>query len=211
MATSSDQAYDAIRRRILDGTAAAGSRLVEADLARELDSSRTPVREALRRLEAEGLVEVLPHRGARVTEWTLEELRDLYDLRATLEGLAARRAAVRIEPETLSELTAQCAAMEQCLSDPSPAARDRYSALNNDFHDLVRRAAGSNQLLAMLHTVVRVPLVTVTFHRFEDAHIRRSAAHHRELVDALRTGDGEWAAAVMRAHVLAAKATLLKE
>ncbi len=213
MVKAAEHAYEAIRLQILSGSAAPGSHLVEVDLARRLRASRTPIREALRRLEAEGLVKVLPHRGARVTEWTDEDLREIYDLRSVLEAMAAERAAMRIDGEALSELTRLCDEMDTYVLSSDAAtstARDRVSELNNSYHRVVREAAASARLTSMVQTVVQVPLVLTTFHRYRDSDMRRSAAQHRELIEALRAGDAWWAGAIMRAHVLAAKWTLIK-
>ncbi|OZG26145.1 GntR family transcriptional regulator [Williamsia sp. 1138] len=206
---SADRAYDVIRLQILNGTLQAGARIVEAELARDLNSSRTPVREALRRLEAEGLVEVLPHRGARVTGWTADDLREIYDLRSALEALAGDRAASLITPSDLVALDGLCDHMEEIGSESNIPARDHYSRLNNEFHEIIREASGSVRLVAMLHGVVGVPLIVRTFHLYQEADMHRSSMHHREIVSALRAGDGVWAGSVLRAHVLAAKFTLL--
>jgi DNA-binding GntR family transcriptional regulator len=211
---SADHAYDAIRVQILDGTMAAGSRLVEADLAEALQTSRTPIREALRRLEAEGLIEVLPHRGARVTAWTEDDLRDMYDLRAVLEAMAAERAAARITVDDLEQLDQLCEEMDQCIAGNEAggfdaAARERYSDLNTVYHDIIRNASGSTRLVAMIHAVVHVPLIVSTFYRYQPVDLARSASHHREIVSALRAGHAVWAGSILRAHVLSAKATLI--
>lgn len=207
---SSDTAYNLIRLRILDGSMQAGSRLVEKDIAIDLSTSRTPVREALRRLEAEGLVEVLPHRGARVTDWSKEDLRELYDIRAVLEAMAGERAAQRITSDELELLDSLCDQMDECPFDSDGATRDRYTELNGQYHDVIREASGSGHLVSMIHSVVRVPLVVTTFHRYEARDMARSAKHHREIVEAMRAQDGVWAGSVLRAHVLAAKSTLLQ-
>src|SRR5713226_2530768 len=93
MPRATDTAYEAVRQMILSGEAEAGSRLGEAELAETLGLSRTPVREALQRLGADGLVDVLPHRGARVARWTRDDLAEIFELRSLLEPYAAARAA----------------------------------------------------------------------------------------------------------------------
>ena len=107
VANSSAVAADLIRQAILDGELPAGSRLKEDELAARLDVSRTPVREALRRLEAEGLVVHEAKRGAAVRAYSASELDDMYRLRAMLEGYAARRAAERMTPELAEQLRAR--------------------------------------------------------------------------------------------------------
>lgn len=210
MVRAADRAYTELRTAILDGTYAPGERLAETELADASATSRTPVREALRRLEVEGLVEVLPHRGARVTEWSREDLEEIYDLRKMLEAFAARRAASRITAAEVSRMDDLCGQMEEVARPGRRQDLDRLAELNSEFHGIVRQAAQSARLVTMLSTVVQLPLVLSTFRRYSAADIVRSCAHHRELVDALRAGDGEWAQAVMSSHVLAAKTVLLR-
>lgn len=210
MVRAVDHAYTLIRDGILTGRHEPGERLGEAELAELTRTSRTPVREALRQLEMEGLVEVLPHRGARVTAWTAADLEEIYDLRAMLEAFAAQRAAGRIEPKDLDRMTELCDLMDEAAGPGATQDLDRVTELNAEFHGLVRAAAASTRLVTMLNAVVQLPLVVRTFHRYSAADLARSRAHHRELVAALRAGDGLWAQSVMRSHVLAAKAVLLR-
>ncbi|MFA1545303.1 GntR family transcriptional regulator [Actinomadura chokoriensis] len=210
MVRAVDRVYARLRADILDGVHPPGGRLGEAELAGQTGSSRTPVREALRRLEVEGLVEVLPHRGARVPDLTPEDLEEIYDLRMLLEGAAARRAATRITPKDVDRMDELCGLMERSAAPGDGQDLDRIAELNAEFHGIVRAAAASVRLVSMLNAVVQLPLVTRTFHRYSPDDLARSAAHHRELAAALRAADGTWAESVMRAHVLAAKAVLLR-
>lgn len=205
-----DHAYSLIREGILTGRHQPGERLGEAELAELTQTSRTPVREALRQLEMEGLVEVLPHRGARVAEWTAADLEEIYDLRTMLEAFAAERAASRIEPKDVDRMSELCELMDEASRPGATQDLDRVAELNAEFHGLVRTAAASTRLVTMLNAVVQLPLVVRTFHRYSTEDLARSCAHHRELVAALRAGDGLWAQSVMRSHVLAAKIVLLR-
>ncbi|MEU9019538.1 GntR family transcriptional regulator [Actinomadura sp. NPDC048394] len=206
MARATDAAYDAVRRMILSGEAAAGSRLGEAELAETLGLSRTPVREALQRLGADGLVEVLPHRGARVVQWTRRDLEEIFELRSLLEPYAAARAA-RTAPgeDVLAGLLGQCDAMEAAV-----AAGDftRVAQLNSLFHAAVIDASRNRRLPAMLTSVMHAPLIVGTFRRYDAGAMARSMNHHRELVAALAARDPDWAESVMRAHIRAAAANL---
>ncbi|SNS71107.1 GntR family transcriptional regulator [Actinomadura mexicana] len=210
MVRAVDRVYTRLRADILDGVHPPGARLGEAELAATTGASRTPVREALRRLEVEGLVEVLPHRGARVPDWTPEDLEEIYDLRMLLESAAARRAATRVTAADVDRMDELCRLMEAAVAPGAGQDLDRVANLNTEFHDIVRAAASSGRLVSMLNAVVRLPLVMRTFHRYSPADLARSSAHHRELAAALRAGDGTWAESVTRAHVLAAKAVLLR-
>lgn len=210
MVRAVDRVYARLRADILEGVHPPGARLGEAELAEATGSSRTPVREALRRLEVEGLVEVLPHRGARVPDWTPEDLEEIYDLRMLLESAAARRAATRVTIADADRMDELCRLMEAAVEPGAGQDLDRVAELNAEFHDIVRAAAASGRLVSMLNAVVQLPLVMRTFHRYSPADLARSSAHHRELAAALRARDGTWAESVMRAHVLAAKAVLMR-
>ncbi len=104
MAKAVDKAYHTVRERIVRGVYPASSRITEQEVAAVAGVSRTPVREALRKLHAEGLLEFVPHQGAIVTEWTHEDRDDVYELRAMLESYGAARAARRITGEGIAEL-----------------------------------------------------------------------------------------------------------
>jgi DNA-binding GntR family transcriptional regulator len=205
-----DRVHSLLREGILGGRYSPGERLGEAELAELIGSSRTPVREALRQLEKEGLVEVLPHRGARVAEWTTDDLEEIYDLRAMLEGFAVARAAGRIGEKDLDHMDELCGLMEQAAVPGPGQDLDRVAELNAQFHSIARAAAASTRLVTMLNAVVQLPLVVRTFHRYSAEDLARSGAHHRDLAAALRNRDGAWAESVMRAHVLAAKSVLLR-
>jgi len=209
VARATEEAQATLRAAILGGEIAPGARLGEVELAEQLGVSRTPVREALRRLAADGLVDVLPNRGARVAQWTPADLDEIYELRALLESHGARRAAARIEAAEVDLLAKLCDDMEACVRRGRKRDLDRITALNAEFHQRILDSAASPRLTALVPTVVQVPLVARTFHLYSADALARSLGHHRELVAAMRAGDPVWAASVMRSHVLAARAVLL--
>jgi DNA-binding GntR family transcriptional regulator len=209
---AADRVYGSLRAGILDGRYGFGERLGEIEVAAALGTSRTPVREALRRLGSEGLVEVLPNRGARVRTWTAQDLEETYELRAVLEGLGARRAAARVTAAVVDELAAladEMVGVDPSLGHRPPGDFADLAALNSRFHARIVEAAGSGQLAATLAGLVQLPLVMRTYRRYTPHALARSHAHHHEIVDALRARDGAWAESVMRSHVLAARAVLL--
>ncbi|ORI27073.1 GntR family transcriptional regulator [Rhodococcus sp. 1168] len=210
MTRAVDRVYTHIRDSIVSGKFAPGARLGEVELAELTSTSRTPVREALRQLEMEGLVEVLPNRGARVYEWTIDDLDEIYDLRMNLESMAAARAATRIGEKDVDRLCELCDLMETAARSGAAQQLDLMAQLNDEFHAIVRTAAASTRLMSMLGAVIQLPLVLRTFHRYAPEDLTRSHAHHRDLVAALRAGDETWADSVMRAHVRAAKHVLLQ-
>jgi DNA-binding GntR family transcriptional regulator len=209
MAKAAESAYGVIRAGILSGELTRGERLREEVLAERIGVSRTPVREALRRLNAEGLVDFEPNRGARVTAWSERELEDLYEARALLEGYGARMAASRITEEELGELAAIARTMS-AIAATDPARADEMTALNGEFHRTIVRASRNAQIDTLVRGLMELPLIYRTFQHYSPERMSASQHHHNELVDALRARDGEWAEAIMRAHILAARSTVVE-
>lgn len=205
MARASDQAYDALRHAILQSEYAVGERLREAAIADELGISRTPVREALRRLDADGLVEVRANRGAVVTRSIDRELGETYALRALLEGLGVSLAAQRIDDAQLDRLRLLCEKMEAAVADEDHVG---YPLLNVDFHTAIVEASGSERLERQLGALIQASLVSTAYKRLPHEHITRSLNHHREIVAALEYRDPTWAEAIMKAHIHAAWAVI---
>jgi DNA-binding GntR family transcriptional regulator len=202
MAKAAQQAYEAIRGRILSGEFPPGLQLREEMLAREIGVSRTPIRDALRRLLADGLVETTPNQGSFVSAPTPEEMREVFELRVLLEGFAARKAASRITEAQLSEMERLADAMEAMAGD-TDARVTGFAELNAGFHLLLARAAGSPQLEGMLVRVFRSPLVLLKQYRLgEDVGIERSNRQHREILAALRARNAEWASLAVSAHLV---------
>ncbi|MDX5359720.1 MAG: GntR family transcriptional regulator [Alphaproteobacteria bacterium] len=204
------RAYAEIKAGILRNLWPDGAHLREQELAEHLGVSRTPVRDALRRLASEGLVEIETHVGCRVRGWKPADIDEIFGLRAELEGYAARRAATRLDPAALAELEDLCHRMEEAiLADvDDPARRERIAPLNERFHAIILEAAQNDRLAGLVRQVVSIPLVLRTFARYEPAEIRRSMAQHRELLEAFRAREPGWAEAVMRAHIHAGHAVM---
>jgi len=206
---ASDHAYRLIRAQILSGERAGGDWLREGDLAESIGVSRTPVREALRRLTAEGLVSHERNRGVQVAAWTAEDLDEIFSLRSVLEPWACRLAAMSASVD-LDEL-------DRLAHDMDAAARgsvadvDRITELNNRFHRLILEGSKNRRLRSVVSSIVQVPLVWQTFSHYSDNDLRRSLAHHHELVAALAAGDSDWAESIMRSHVRAAWNSLRTE
>jgi DNA-binding GntR family transcriptional regulator len=209
VAAATEKTVTRLRQFILDGELEPGARLQEVELAAQLGVSRTPVREALRTLSSQGLVDLLPNRGARVVRWSVEDLEELYDLRVMLENHAVKRAASRITPAAIELLTDLCEQMEDRARHGTKHDLLGLSELNSRFHRCIVDAADSPRLATMLATVVQIPLVVRTFVRYSPEALSRSMGHHRELTAALSAGAAEWAGAVMRSHISAARTVLL--
>jgi DNA-binding GntR family transcriptional regulator len=208
--TSAERVADDLRDRILRGELPGGFRLGEADLAAGLGVSRTPVREALSRLAAEGLVEVAANRGARVATWTLAELEGIFDLRATLEPQLTAFAVPHAAPEDVAALE-ELAERMNAVGTPGPHQDlDALVPLNRAFHDRLVALAAHPALATALAAAIHTPVVRRNFHAYDDASLRRSLGHHCELVAALRVRDAEWARAVMTAHISNARAVMVR-
>lgn len=202
-----DEATKTLRDAILNGRFVPGARLRQTDLADRLGISRTPIREALGRLQHEGLVELLPGGGVRVALLDLAEAVELYDLREVLDGLAARLAAARATPAELATLDRALGRMRQCLERRDA---NQWFGAHVAFHDAIFRASGHVRLQS-LSAVVRLsiqrfhPLLLRTPHRLEDAH-----REHRGIYEAIVAGNGERAERLARAHIANAKTIVLK-
>ena len=204
--TSAERTLDTLREDILRGALPAGARLGEVELAERLGVSRTPVREALSRLAAEGLVELVPNRGARVASWTVDELEGVFALRSLLEPQLTALAVPHAASADLDALDDLAARMVD-LGDRDP---DALVPLNRAFHGRLVELAAAPALATALAGAVHSPLVARNFHAYDAASLHRSLAHHAEIVAALRAGDPEWARAVMTAHIHNARAVMVR-
>ena len=200
-----DRIHDRLRSAILSGELAPGSPVIEAELAARLGASRTPVREALRRLETEGLLEPRGLRGSVVRVLDPGEIDCLFEIREALESLAARRAARAVNAATLRRLERHLAGMRAALEDPN--AMERHDTA---FHDAIVASGGSERLKRML-SEIREELIVHRFLSLSDpARRRRTIREHEAILAALRAGDGDAAAAHTAEHVAAVRATLLR-
>ncbi|MGY1986818.1 GntR family transcriptional regulator [Blastococcus sp. SYSU DS0669] len=199
-ATKSDLAYTRVRGLILSGELAPGDVLPQAALARTIGMSTTPLREALRRLKQEGLVELDAHRDARVRPLEAAEARDLLELRQTLDPLAASLAARRRTDEDLTELRAALDGLETLSASPSVGELESH----HRFHAAIHRAS-RNALLVQTLDGLWVKTDRYRRHGLEagrsDEERAARATEHRLLYEAVRDGDAEAAGELMRRHV----------
>lgn len=192
------QIASAIEDRIVKGEYLPGDQLDEAALEVEFNVSRTPVREAVVALAARGLVEQRPRNGTFIAELTLEDLFEVYEVAAQLEGLAARLAARRMSRSDRQQFVQLHEQIGAVLQEPD---RDAYVELDERFHELLVAGAG-NLALAKHIAMCRSQLAPVrrgsigAVPRFEDAY-----AEHSALVDAIVAGDADEAERIMKAHV----------
>jgi DNA-binding GntR family transcriptional regulator len=194
--TKRDQIVSDLRRLILSGELSRGTRLPQDELARRFQSSITPVREALRALEAESLVVAEPHRGVRVAGVDFERVKATYIVRRLTESFAMRRAAIRLSPHDLRQA-------EQLMNELNAATREGKPAevreLNRKFHFFFYERCGIPSLVAEIDTLWRAFPWDLLLGSAEPSHV--SETEHQDILDAVRAGDAERAGAALEAHL----------
>lgn len=196
--TVKDTLVETLRDEIIRGDLVPGQYLRLEEIAARYDVSTMPVREALRDLEAEGLVTIFPHRGATVTQLSADELQDIYDIRATLEEMATRLAVPLLTKATLAELTSLVEQIENHRGDMATLVK-----LNHQFHLALYAASGRKHLCELIRILryrtqhyLHLYIVEV-----ELGHLPQTQGEHRAILEACKRGDAEQAAALMRDHV----------
>lgn len=200
LVTKSELAYNRVREKILSGEFAPGSVINQAALAKTIGLSTTPLREALRRLKAEGLVELDAHRDARVTELKAEEARDLFEVRRSLDPLAAGLAAQRRTRSDIAEIRDAADGLEPLSGNPNYA----HLLHHRRFHAAIYRASHNDLLIETLEALWdkadRYRRLALEVER-GPAERAKKAEEHRLLMESVIAGDGETAEAVMREHI----------
>lgn len=188
-----------LREGILNSRYSPGQRLIEADLTRDLGVSRGPLREAFRRLSAEGLLETVPNRGALVRRLSLQETVELFQIRTELEALAARLAAGNMaEPEIRAAFEA---AIDPIWAEAPRLSPMAYLEENKRFHDAIVEASGNCQL-ATLHRQLQLPLIMFQVSGGLTADMLcRSVSEHRDIARAILNGDSGEAETALRGHL----------
>lgn len=206
--TAMARVYAHVRDRILSGVHAAGDRLGEAAIAAELGVSRTPVREALRNLAADGFVDLKPHAGAMVRPWDFREILSSFEIRADIEGLACAHAATRITEGELAEISGICDRIEASGADRAPPGGISRSSVNREFHVRILQISGLAHAEKMAMQLMDLAVLTMTFNHYGAEDARRSNSDHRMILRAFRRGDEALARSAMRTHILTAACVL---
>ena len=197
--TSAAYVYRELRHRIITKKIKAGQRLPEVNIAVQMGVSRTPVREALRRLESEGLVDIVPNSGARLASPSRREMESAYVVREQLECLAARLAAQAMSEKHFRRL-------EEIIGAEEEAFRDRnlelYLEINEAFHRTVAEATGNRILASYVENILaRTNVYIVFYDPFYEDEANPSMAEHKDLLRAFRDRDGARAELLMRDHL----------
>lgn len=203
-----DVVFNTLRQAILTGELKPGERLMEIHLADKLGVSRTPVREAIRRLELEGLVTMIPRRGAEVAQITEKSMSDVLEVRRALDALCAELACDRITPEELESLKKACDHFEQCI-----ATGDAKKIAQADvaLHDIIVRATGNQRLIQLVNNL------SEQMYRYRFEYIKDSSQHenlvkeHRIIYQSIVDKEKETAAAAARTHIDNQKKAIMRQ
>ena len=195
----SHRVRDSLENAIVDGRYRPGQRLDPAELEVEFGCSRTPIREALQRLERSGLVSIRPKQGTYVTELSLAELADRFEVMAELEGMAARLGSGRIDRGQLHELHQ---ALQECQRFEELGDSDGYYYANAQFHSVIYDSCGNEYLRDQAHTLRRALQPYRRLQLRVPDRLRRSLAEHRVIAEAIEAGHAETAENAARDHVL---------
>lgn len=197
-APTGQEIADWVRQRIRTGRFVPGQRLVEVDIIRQTGASRSKVREALKRLEGEGLVEIEEFRGASVRSSTLDEVRQIYRARMALEGMAAHDFTVNADRTMLDRLQALQDELDDCVRERAP---DRFGRLNNEWHRVIVEGSG-NKVIADHLQRLNVPIHRLLFESFYDEERLQTAnADHQAMLALILAGDADGAERAMRQHI----------
>lgn len=200
----SEKIYQQIRDRIIDGELAPGTRLRERDLAESLDVSRVPVREALPQLEIDGFVQVLPRRGAVVTQLTMRDVQELFDVRESLEVLAARLASQRVAEVGCEALRL---ALERSRAATASDDEAEIAAANAAFHQAVLELSGNR----MLQTLIRPTVARLQWlFRLTSFRSHSQFDEHEQLFEAISEGNEALAASIAYVHTARGRAPSIK-
>ena len=193
-----EMVYLRLEEEILSGELERGESLGEIALAKRLGVSRTPIRGALHRLSEEGLVEILPNRGASVLGINIDDLIDIYALRERVEGLASALAATRITEEELAKLTEAVELAEFYISKNDT---EHIKELDTVFHSIIYKASGSRFLAATLSELHRKIKAYRKRSLSVPGRLKKSENEHREILEAIKRGDAEMADRLTSLHV----------
>jgi DNA-binding GntR family transcriptional regulator len=207
-----EKAYERIRERIVERSLEPGHDFTEAELARTLDMSKTPVREALARLQLEGFVQAIPRRGYMVKPLHMSAIKNLFAFRALIDGEAAALAVRNITPQQSGELKALLDASAQSVPASKPDAVEiaRMIRIDNAFHEVIALASGNDRLHRSIVAVIRE---FERFYHIEAGHPEfygPDFVGHADVYDAIRSGDPDRARATMHAHLESSRRVLIK-
>ena len=194
-----DVVFNTLRDAILTGKLVPGERLMENQLAEKLGVSRTPVREALRMLELENLVELVPRKGAQVLDMSEKDITNILEVRSALEGLATSLACKKMTKEDLQKLKSMEVDFEKAVADNDV---DHFVDIDEDFHDLIFAATENDKLISIFRNL-RIQLYRYRMAQAKNNETSMSTivAHHRSIIRAIENHDAEEGASIAQGHI----------
>lgn len=202
---AAEQAYRTIRAAIVSGDLSEGARLVEERLSEDLGLSRTPIRDAIRRLTLEGFIERHEGYNTRVATFPVDEMEQTFHIRQFLESYAAERAARLATEDDISAIRALSDEISRLTPPKSIEDYQHIAAANEAFHRKIVEVSRSPRLAAHMTMAFDIGMVDRTYRRYSEEELVRSAKHHREITDAIEAHAPEWARTAMQTHVRAAE------
>lgn len=203
-----DVVFNTLRRAILTGELKPGERLMEIHLANRLGVSRTPIREAIRKLELEGLVTMIPRRGAEVAQITEKSLQDVLEVRRALDALCAELACDRITAEGKASLRKACDSFEEATRTGDVVT---IAEADVALHDIIVQATGNQRLIQLINNL------SEQMYRYRFEYIKDESGHenlvseHRMIYESIMNGDKEKAAAAARLHIDNQEQTIIRQ
>ena len=194
-----DVVFNTLRDAILTGKLVPGERLMENQLAEKLGVSRTPVREALRMLELENLVELVPRKGAQVLDMSEKDITNILEVRSALEGLATSLACKKMTKEDLQQLKNMEVDFEKAVADNDV---EHFVDIDEDFHDLIFAATENDKLINIFRNL-RIQLYRYRMAQAKNNETSMSTivAHHRSIIRAIENHDAEEGASIAQGHI----------
>ena len=194
-----DVVFNTLRDAILTGKLVPGERLMENQLAEKLGVSRTPVREALRMLELENLVELVPRKGAQVLDMSEKDIPNILEVRSALEGLATSLACKKMTKEDLQQLKSMEVDFEKAVADNDV---EHFVDIDEDFHDLIFAATENDKLISIFRNL-RIQLYRYRMAQAKNNETSMSTivAHHRSIIRAIENHDAEEGASIAQGHI----------
>ena len=200
--------YEELKRQIMIGEIPPGTRMMEVELAEDMGVSRTPIREAIRKLEKEGLVSIEPRRGAYASDISIKDMVDVLEVREFLEGMAAGLAAKKINDEEIETLKKATATYKKAVENGHTEEIIKEDEL---FHKLIVDCSGNKTLIQMINQVQELALRFRYIYYEDFSRYRNMPYEHQEILDAILSGDTEAARRIADAHVLRLKEFVIEQ
>lgn len=197
-----------LRTAIITRTLNPGDRLIETDIAEKMGVSRTPVREAFRQLEIEGLAENIPRKGTVVKGISKKDILEIYEIREVLEGLEFRLACSKITDSQIAMLKEKLVTMQECIDNNDIT---EYWKVHGDFHDIILYSSGNHRLIDEMKQVYEYLSSLRNFTRVMNKRREVAMEEHKLIIEAFEKKDEKLAEKVGRTHTVNAKKFLLKE